>query len=237
MTSERLPADHPHPQGLRLRPGGPLVPGVRGLLDPGPDPEGDAGLRCPAREHRVHLRHRLLRPPAVLHEHVRFPLHPRPRRDARDGPQGRPPGADGLGHHRRRRRAVHRGQPLRALDAPERGPHDGHAQQPDLRPDQGPDVAHLGDGQADEVHADGLHRPPGHAADPRAGVRGDVRRADGRHPHGAPAGDLEAGGGIAAPRSSRSSRTATSSTTAPGATSPTAMSARTGCCCWSTASR
>ena len=38
------PAD---PQGLRVRPGGPLVPGLRRLLDPRPDPEGDARLRLP----------------------------------------------------------------------------------------------------------------------------------------------------------------------------------------------
>ena len=35
----------PHPEGLRVRPGGPLVPGLRRLLDPRPDPEGDARLR------------------------------------------------------------------------------------------------------------------------------------------------------------------------------------------------
>ena len=33
------------PEGLRVRPGGPLVPGLRRLLDPRPDPEGDARLR------------------------------------------------------------------------------------------------------------------------------------------------------------------------------------------------
>ena len=43
-------------QGLRVGPGGPLVPRLRRLLDPGPDPEGHAGLRVCPREHRVHLR-------------------------------------------------------------------------------------------------------------------------------------------------------------------------------------
>ena len=38
---------------------------------------------------------------------------------------------------------VDRRQPPPALDAPERGPDDDHVQQPDLRPDQGPDVADL----------------------------------------------------------------------------------------------
>ena len=43
------------PQGLRVRPGGPLVPRLRRLLDPRPDPEGDARLRLPEGEHRLHL--------------------------------------------------------------------------------------------------------------------------------------------------------------------------------------
>ena len=73
------------------------------------------------------------------------------------------PGPDGLGHHRRRRRAVDRRQPLPALDAPERGPHDDHAQQPDLRADQGPGLADVGVRQADEVDADGLGRPADHS--------------------------------------------------------------------------
>ena len=83
----RHPAD---PQGLRVRPGGPLVPGLRRLLDPGPDPEGDARLRVRPREHRVRLGDRLLRPAAVLHEHLRLPHDPRPRADARDRAQGGP---------------------------------------------------------------------------------------------------------------------------------------------------
>ena len=54
--------DRADPQGLRVRPGGPLVPGLRRLLDPRPDPEGDAGLRLRAGEHRLHQRYRLLGP-------------------------------------------------------------------------------------------------------------------------------------------------------------------------------
>ena len=79
---------------------------------------------------------------------------------------------------------------------------------------------------------------PIHAAVGRAGRRGDVRRALGRHAHRAPPGRRSSGpAGTRARRSSRSSRTATSSTTARGATSPTARSATTGCSSSSTASR
>ena len=231
-------ADQAHPQGLRVGPGGPLVPRLRRLLDPRPDPEGDARLRRAQGEHRVHLGHRLRRPAPVLHEHLRVPHDPRPRADDRDRAQGVAPRPHGLGHHRRRRRAVHRRQPPPALDAPERGHHDGHAQQPDLRPDQGPGVAHVGARQEDEVDADGLRRPADPAADDRAGRRGHVRGADGGHPHRAHPDDARgAPAATAAARSSRSSRTATSSTTGPGATSRTARSARTGCSPWSTASR
>ena len=229
------PAD---PQGLRVRPGGPLVPRLRRLLDPGPDPEGHAGLRLRPREHRVHLRDRLLRPAAVLHEHLRVPHDPRPGADARDRAQGGPPGPDGLGHHRRRRRAVDRRQPRHPLDAPQRRHQPGHVQQPDLRADQGPGVADLRVRQADQVDAGRDRRHADHAADDRPRRRGELRGALGRHPHRAPPGDARAEpAGTRARRSSRSSRTATSSTTARGATSPTARSARTGCSSSSTASR
>ena len=181
-----------HAQGLRVRPGGPLVPGLRRLLDPRPDPEGDARLRLPEGEHRVHQRHRLLRPAAVLHEHVRLPHDPRPRADAGDRPQGRPPGPDGLGHHRRRRRAVDRRQPRAPLDAPQRRHQAGDVQQPDLRPDQGPGVADLGVRQEDQVDAGRHDRHADHAADHRPRGRGDVRRPLGRHPHRAPPGDARA---------------------------------------------
>ena len=61
------------------------------------------------------------------------------------------PGPHGLGHHRRRRRAVDRRQPRHPLDAPQRRHQPGHVQQPDLRPDQGPGRPDIGVRQADEV--------------------------------------------------------------------------------------
>ena len=232
------PSFHAHAQGLRVRPGGPLVPGLRRLLDPRPDPEDHARLRVPEGEHRLHLRHRLLRPPAVLHEHVRLPHHPRPRADARHGPQGRAPGPDGLGHHRRRRRALHRRQPRDPLDAPQRRHQADHVQQPHLRPDQGPGVADVRVRQEDQVHAGGHGRLADHAAVGRAGRRGDLRRPLGRHPHRAPPADARPGrppqglgvrGGPPELQHLQRRRLARRS--------PTARSATTGCSSWSTASR
>ena len=147
------PGHRADPEGLRVRPGGPLVPGLRRLLDPRPDPEGDARLRLQEGGHRLHLGHRLLGPAAVLHEHVRLPHDPRPRPDAGDRAEGRPPRPDGVGHHRRRRRAVDRWQPRHPFDAPQRRHQPGHVQQPHLRADQGPGVADVGVRQADEVDA------------------------------------------------------------------------------------
>ena len=81
-------------------------------------------------------------------------------------------------------------------------------------------------------------RPAHHAAVARARRGGDLRRALGRHAHRAPPGDARrAPASTTARPSSRSSRTATSSTTAPAATSPSARCATTGCSSSSTASR
>ena len=140
--------------------------------------------------------------------------------------------------HRRRRRAVDRRQPPPALDAPQHGPHDDHVQQPDLRPDQGPDSPTSEFGKRTKSSPMGSIDRPMMPLTVALGRRGDVRRPGGRHPHRAPPAHARgAPAGTAARRSSRSSRTATSSTTAPGATSPSAKSATTGCSSWSTASR
>ena len=183
-------------------------------------------------------RHRLLQPLAVLHEHLRLPHHPRPRADARHRPQGRATRADGVGHHRRRRRAVDRRQPRPALDAAQRRHQDGHVQQPHLRPDQGPGLA--------DVRAWARrpsHRPLGTIDYPiqplsiALAAEATLRRALGRHDTEHLQETLNRAGSTTARRSSRSSRTATSSTTAPTATSPSARCATTGCSSSSTASR
>ena len=67
-----------HPQGLDQRPGGPLVPGLRRLLDPHRRAAAHARARRAPREHRVRVGHRLRRPLPVLHEHLRDALDPRP---------------------------------------------------------------------------------------------------------------------------------------------------------------
>ena len=82
-----------------------------------------------------------------------FHTHPRPRAGDRHRPQARQPDLDGLGRHRRRRRAVDRRQPPDPHAAPQRRRQDHAVQQPDLRPDQGPVLADLRARQEDEVDA------------------------------------------------------------------------------------
>ena len=71
-------------------------------------------------EHRVRLRHRLLEPVPVLHEHLRHPQHPRSRPGHRHRAGGRPPRPRRVGDHRRRRRPVDRRQPPHPRAAPQR---------------------------------------------------------------------------------------------------------------------
>ena len=103
------------------------------------------------------------------------------------------PGPDGLGDHRRRRRALDRRQPRPPLDAAQRRHHDGDVQQPDLRPDEGPGEPDVGVRQEDEVDPGGDRRHADPAADDRPRRRGVVRRPQRRHPHRAPPGDAPAG--------------------------------------------
>ena len=204
-----------HAQGLRLRPGGALVPRLRRLLHPRPDAEGHARPRHTAREHRVRLGHRLLQPLPVLHEHVRLPHHPRPCADHRHRPQGRATRSQRVGRHRRRRRPVDRRQPLPAHVAPQHGREDPALQQRDLRADQGPVLAHVGARQAHQVHArwdrSTPHRPPVGRHRRRGHVRGPRRRY--RNQAIWPTLDRRPPSTAARP-SWRSTRTATSSTTA-----------------------
>ena len=165
------------------------MPRLRRLLDPRPDAEGDARLRHPEGEHRVHLGHRLLQPVSVLHEHLRLPHDPRPRAGDRDRPQGRAAGpqvwvitgdGDALsigGNHLIH--AMRRNVDIKIVLFNNRiyGLTKGQSS---------PDV---GARQEDEVDADGLDRLPDPAAGGRARRRGDVRRALGRHRHRAPAAD------------------------------------------------
>ena len=155
------------------------MPRLRGLRDP----RRRAGLPARAgtapREHRVHLRHRLLVAVPVLHEHLRDALDPRPRAGDRDRPGRHPAGPVGVGRHRRRRRAVHRRQPPDPRAAAQREPEDPAVQQPDLRAHQGAVLPHLRDRQDHEVHPDGVAGLPVQPGVGRARRRGDVR---GPHP-------------------------------------------------------
>ena len=85
------PTDAPRAdqEGVHLRPGGALVPGLRRLRDPRRRAGLPARARAQAREHRLRLRHRLLVALPVLPRHLRHALDPRPRAGHRDR-AGRP---------------------------------------------------------------------------------------------------------------------------------------------------
>ena len=70
---------------LPVRPGNPLVPGLRGLRDPRHGPGADARTGRSAGEDGLHLRDRLRRALRLLHGHLRDARHPRPRPGAGDG--------------------------------------------------------------------------------------------------------------------------------------------------------
>ena len=89
-----------HPQGLVLRPGGPVVPGMRRLLDPGRGADAHARPRGAPGEHRLPVRHRLRGPVPVLHEHLRDALHPRPGAGHRHRAGHHPARPRRLGGHR-----------------------------------------------------------------------------------------------------------------------------------------
>ena len=101
----------PRPEGLRLGPGGPVVPRLRGLRDPQDHPAAHARARGPAGADRVRFRHRLRGALPVLHGHVRNAHDPRARARVRDRGEARQSGARRVARHRRRGRAQHRGQP------------------------------------------------------------------------------------------------------------------------------
>ncbi len=174
-------------QGVHLRPGGALVPGLRRLRRA----QGRAGLparpRPAPREHRVRLRHRLLVAVPLLPRHLRHALDPRPRAGDRHRHRHLAPGPVRLGRHRRRRRAVDRRQPPDPRAAPQPEHDDPAVQQPDLRPDQGPVLPHLRGRQGHQVDADGVGGPPvqpGLAGARRGGhVRGPHHRLRPQAPH------------------------------------------------------
>ncbi len=191
-----------------------------------------------AGEDRVHLRHRLLQPLPVLHEHLRHALDPRPRAGGGHGPEDRAARSVGVGHHRRRRRPVDRRQSPDARHPPQSRPQHRAVQQPHLRPDQGPVLAHLAAGQGDQEHAGAARstircirsRSPSAAKRRSSPARSTSTSSTWRWCSSGPPSTR-------ARRSSRSIRTATCSTTAPSTTPPTATRRPTPRSSWSTASR
>ena len=143
----------PHSQRFRERPGNSLVPQVRGLFDPRPNEKSPAHLGYPQGRFRVRVGHRLLQPVPVLHGHLRVPRHPRPGPGDCHRRQTGPARFAGVGYHRRRRCPVHRRQPPDARHPAERQPQNRAVQQPDLRADQRPILAHQPLGFPHEKHA------------------------------------------------------------------------------------
>jgi hypothetical protein len=204
-----------HQEGLHLRPRGALVPGLRGLRDPGHDPVAARRLGCPPGVDGVRVGYRVLVPVPLLHGHLRLPLDPRAGADAGDRARDHPARPRRLGRHRGRRRALDRRQPPDPRAAAQRQPQHPAVQQRDLRADQGPVLADLAARRGPQVDADGLARPAGQPGQPRARRRGDLRRPQHRHRPSAPDRGAHRGAtSTAGPPSSRSTRTATSSTTA-----------------------
>ena len=207
---DRHRSARPHEEGLRLRPGGALVPPAAGTTPSSTALQKlMAELRRGPRQDRVRVRDRLLQPLPVLHEHLRLPHHPRSRARRGHGGQGREPGPRRLGRDRRRRLPVHRRQPPRSHPAPQRRREHPAVQQRDLRPDQGPVLPHLPGGHQEEVHAHGLRGPPLRARSVRRRRPGHLRGPHHRPGHEAHVEDpSRRPPRTRGPRSSRSSRTA-----------------------------
>ena len=143
-----------------------------------------------------------------------------------------------LGRDGRRRRAVDRREPPDPRAPAQRRHQDPDVQQPDLRADEGPVLAHVRGGQGHEVDAVRLRGPAVQPGVARARLRGDVRRAA-RSTTTASTSPRSCARRppTPAPPSSRSTRTATSSTTARSTCCATSRRVRTTRSAWCTASR
>ena len=136
------------------------MPGLRRLLDPGPDEEGAARAGRP-REKIVFISGIgcSSRFPYYMNTYGMHSIHGRAPAVATGLKATRPDltvwvitgDGDGLSHRR---------QPPDARHPPQHRHQHPAVQQPHLRPDQGPVLAHLAAGQDDQEHADGLDRQP-----------------------------------------------------------------------------
>ena len=165
-------ASGPHEEGLRQRPGGPVVPGLRGLRDPVDGPGLPARARRPAAQDGVRERASAARGGSCTtwtptgSTGSTAGRRPSPRASPRRGPD-----LHVWVDHGRRRRAVDRRKPPDPRAAPQREPEDPDVQQPDLRADQGPVLADQRGGQGHEVDAVRLARPPVQPGGARARAR------------------------------------------------------------------
>ena len=157
------------------------MPGLRRLRDPRDGAGPDARARRAAGAHGVRVGHRLRGPLRLLHGHLRGTRHPRSRDGARDRARDRSARPLDLGRDRRRRRALDRRQPPDPCAAAQRSDQDPAVQQPDLRPHEGPVLAHERAREGDQVDAVRFPGPPVQPARARARRGGDIRRAHRGH--------------------------------------------------------
>ena len=153
------------------------MPGLRGLCDPQGRAAHAAAARLRSGEHRVHLGHRLLQPLPLLYRELRLPHDPRPRACGCDGREACQPGPRRVAGDRRRRWPLHRRQPHDARASPQREHADHAVQQRDLRPDQGPVLAHQPRRHALADKPDRIGRSPRQPLRLCAGQRRALRRA------------------------------------------------------------
>ncbi len=141
----------------------------------------------------LRLGDRLRRAVPLLPGDLRLSRYPWPGARHRHGDQAEQSGPGRLGGLRRRRRALHRRQPSPARAPAQRRPADPAVQQRDLRPDQGPVLAHLAGRHALALDAQGLARLSGLAGAVCLGLGSTLRCPLGRHPADSPAAGPQAG--------------------------------------------
>ena len=152
------------------------MPGLRRLCDPQGGAAHAAAIGRGPGQHRVHQRHRLFEPLPLLCRELRLPHDPRPRARLCHGREARQSRSRYLAGDRRRRWSVDRRQPSDARPSPEREHADHAVQQRDLRPHQGPGLAHQPRGHQVALDPDRQLRPSRTTRRFRAGCRRALRR-------------------------------------------------------------
>ena len=135
------------------------MPRLRRLLHPEAGRDHPQGAGPAQGGARLHQRHRLQLALPVLPGHLWHARDPWPCAGHRERVAQRAARAERMDDHRRRRLAEHRRQPPDPPAAAQRGREHPALQQRDLRPHQGPVLAHQSRGGGDAEHAHGQHRP------------------------------------------------------------------------------